>query len=97
MTNPESDVIGGVDTHKYAHHAAVIDGNGRLLGAKEFTSDDRGQEALLAWMRSHGAVRVIGVEGTGFTRPARLDHWPFAGAAGSSVGAIDDRSNQQDQ
>jgi transposase len=66
MTNPESDVIGGVDTHKYAHHAAVIDGNGRLLGAKEFTSDDRGQEALLAWMRSHGTVRVIGVEGTGF-------------------------------
>jgi transposase len=66
MTNPESDVIGGVDTHKHTHHAAVIDGNGRLLGAREFTSDARGQEALLAWMRSHGAVRAIGVEGTGF-------------------------------
>jgi transposase len=66
MTNPESDVIGGVDTHKHIHHAAVIDGNGRLLGAREFTSDARGQEALLAWMRSHGAVQAIGVEGTGF-------------------------------
>jgi transposase len=66
MTNPESDVIGGVDTHKHAHHAAVIDGNGRLLGEREFTSDARGQEAFLAWMRLHGTVRVIGVEGTGF-------------------------------
>jgi transposase len=66
MTNLESDVIGGVDTHKRAHFAAVIDGNGRLLGAREFTSDVRGQEDLLAWMRSHGTLQSIGVEGTGF-------------------------------
>ena len=66
MTNPESEVIGGVDTHKHAHHAAVIDGNGRLLGGREFPSDATGQADLLAWMRSHGAVRSIGIEGTGF-------------------------------
>lgn len=66
MTNLESDVIGGVDTHKQAHYAAVIDGNGRLLGTRQFTSDARGQEDLLAWMRSHGKLQSIGIEGTGF-------------------------------
>ncbi|HEX6349684.1 MAG TPA: IS110 family transposase [Candidatus Dormibacteraeota bacterium] len=66
MTNPEADVIGGVDTHKHAHHAAVIDGNGRLLAAREFLSDAASEADLLAWMRAHGAVRAIGVEGTGF-------------------------------
>jgi transposase len=66
MTNSEADVIGGVDTHKHAHHAAVIDGNGRLIGVREFGSDARGEADLLAWMRSHGSVRSIGIEGSGF-------------------------------
>lgn len=66
MTNLESDVIGGVDTHKHTHHAAVLDGNGRLLGAREFSSDLAGQANLLAWMRAHGTVQCIGIEGTGF-------------------------------
>lgn len=66
MTNLELDVIGGVDTHKHSHHAAVLDGNGRLLGAREFGSDATGQANLLAWMQAQGTVECIGIEGTGF-------------------------------
>lgn len=65
MTTEPVAVIGGVDTHKHTHYAAVIDEHGRLLGHQEFPANDRGYEALLAWMRGHGEVQVIGVESTG--------------------------------
>jgi transposase len=65
MTNQTANVIGGVDTHKHTHYAAVIDDNGRLLGHREFRADARGYTALLRWMRSHGGVVSIGVESTG--------------------------------
>lgn len=58
-------VIGGVDTHKHTHYAAVVDTHGRLLGHHEFAATDHGYQALLGWMRSHGAVDAIGVESTG--------------------------------
>lgn len=64
--SPETlTVIGGVDTHKHTHYAAAIDDQGRLLGHQEFPANDRGYAALLAWMRQHGHVAVIGVESTG--------------------------------
>src|SRR3954462_4019890 len=65
MTTSQLTVIGGVDTHKHTHYAAVIDDNGRLLDHHEFPANDRGYVALLAWMRAHGQIRAIGVEGTG--------------------------------
>ena len=58
-------VIGGVDTHKNTHYAAVIDGRGRLLGHHEFPANDHGYADLLAWVQSHGDVASIGVESTG--------------------------------
>ncbi|HEU0040957.1 MAG TPA: IS110 family transposase [Jiangellaceae bacterium] len=58
-------MIGGVDTHKHTHYAGVIDDQGRLLGHQEFEATDAGYCQLLAWMRSHGEVRSIGVESTG--------------------------------
>ena len=58
-------VIGGVDTHKHTHYAAAVDEQGRLLGHQEFPATDRGYQALLAWLRSHGNVCAIGVESTG--------------------------------
>lgn len=66
MTNPTSLVIGGVDTHKHTHHAAVIDGTGQLLGTREFQADARGHQELLAWMQEHGELGAVGIEGTGF-------------------------------
>lgn len=66
MTNQTVHVIGGVDTHKRTHYAAVIDDNGRRLGHRQFAADSPGYAALLAWLRSQGRVRAIGVESTGF-------------------------------
>jgi transposase len=65
MTNRKTNVIGGVDTHKRTHYAAVIDDNGRELGHHEFPANARGYGALLAWMRALGHVRAIGVESSG--------------------------------
>jgi transposase len=65
MANLTSVVIGGVDTHKHTHYAAAIDDNGRLLGHREFPATARGYRDLLAWLRSHGRLVTIGVEGTG--------------------------------
>lgn len=65
MANPDVQVIGGVDTHKHTHYAAAIDGNGRLLGHKEFSANDPGYRELLEWLRSLGEVSRIGVESSG--------------------------------
>jgi transposase len=66
MTSPTTRVvIGGVDTHGQTHHAAVIDEVGRQLGDREFTATPAGYRALAAWLGKHGAVEMIGVEGTG--------------------------------
>jgi transposase len=62
---PVVTVIGGVDTHKHTHYAAVIDDHGRLLGHQEFPANDSGYQALLTWIRGHGLVQAIGVESTG--------------------------------
>jgi len=66
MTNLAAGIVGGVDTHKHTHHAAVLDTTGQLLGTKEFGTALGGHHALLTWMQSHGTVQAIGIEGTGF-------------------------------
>ncbi len=58
-------VIGGVDTHKEIHVAAVVDSNDIVLGTEVFATTRAGYRAMLKWMRSFGDVRRIGVECTG--------------------------------
>jgi transposase len=58
-------VIGGVDTHKDIHVAAVIDGLGRLMGTASFPTTRHGYRRLLRWMQSHGELVNVGVEGCG--------------------------------
>ncbi len=65
MTTEPSGVIGGVDTHKHSHRAAVIDPAGRFLGDRGFGTDSQGEVDLLAWLRSHGPVAAVGIEGSG--------------------------------
>ncbi|TXI55808.1 MAG: IS110 family transposase [Mycobacterium sp.] len=65
MSTEAETVIGGVDTHKHTHYAAVIDQHGRLLGHQQFSATDVGYSALLTWMRTHGPLEAIGVESTG--------------------------------
>jgi len=58
-------VMGGVDTHKHTHYAAVIDDRGRLVGHQEFPATEQGYARLLEWMQGQGALRSVGVESTG--------------------------------
>jgi transposase len=60
-----TQVVGGVDTHTDLHQAAVIDQVGRHLATKAFATTPAGYRRLLAWLRSHGEVTAVGVEGTG--------------------------------
>ena len=59
------EVTGGVDTHKDTHTAAVVDAHGRVLGHREFPTSTAGYRALLGWLRSHGELVKVGIEGTG--------------------------------
>lgn len=58
-------IIGGVDTHTATHHAAVIDVHGRLLADAQFPASPHGYARMLAWMRRHGQLDKVGIEGTG--------------------------------
>ncbi|MCK9899775.1 transposase [Parafrankia colletiae] len=59
------DVVGGVDTHRDTHTAAVLDTAGCQLGLAEFPATEAGYGQLLEWMRGFGTVVKVGVEGTG--------------------------------
>ncbi len=61
----DGEIVGGVDTHKQTHVAAVLDRVGQLLGTSEFPATSAGYRELLRWLLGHGAVSLIGVEGTG--------------------------------
>ncbi|MFD0540816.1 transposase [Actinomadura luteofluorescens] len=65
MTHDELEVTGGVDTHGLTHHAAMIDAVGRQLADREFPATVGGYRDLLKWMRVHGTLTAVGVEGTG--------------------------------
>jgi len=58
-------VIGGVDTHKDVHVAAVLDELGRLLDTASFATTTIGYRRLHRWLCDHGEVLAVGVEGTG--------------------------------
>ncbi len=58
-------VVGGIDTHKDLHVAAVLDIAGVVLGTESFSTTRAGYRALVRWMRSFGDVRQVGIEGTG--------------------------------
>ncbi|MDX3767878.1 MULTISPECIES: hypothetical protein [unclassified Streptomyces] len=53
-------VVSGVDTHTDFHQAAVI---GRHQATALFPTTPDGYRRLLEWMRLHGDVLAVGVEG----------------------------------
>lgn len=57
-------VTGGVDTHKDVHVAAVVDHLGAELDCQSFPNIDAGYVELAGWLRSHGQVQRVGIEGT---------------------------------
>jgi transposase len=61
----ERRVLGGVDTHKDVHVAAVIDDLGRILDTAAFAATRDGYRRLLAWLGGFGELVAVGVEGCG--------------------------------
>ena len=53
-------VLGGIDTHKDLHVAAVIDAGEKVLGTHSFSTTRAGYRALIRWLRSFGDVRRSG-------------------------------------
>ena len=72
-------IIGGVDTHKDLHVAAVVDGHDRVLGSRCFATTRHGYKKMLAWMRSFGQLRRVGVEATGTYGAGLLRYMQKAG------------------
>lgn len=58
-------IVGGVDTHKDLHVAAVVDEWDRVLTTQCFATTRQGYRQMLAWMQSFGEVQRIGIESTG--------------------------------
>jgi transposase len=58
-------IIGGVDTHKDLHVAAVVDEQDRVLATRCFATTRQGYRQMLTWMRSFGELQRVGIESTG--------------------------------
>jgi len=74
MTEARPVVTGGVDTHLDLHVVAALDPIGGVLGTASFPTTASGYRQLLAWLRSHGQVGRVGVEGTGSYGAALARH-----------------------
>src|SRR5215210_7812711 len=69
----EGRVVGGVDTHKDLHVAAVVDEHDRVLGSRCFPTTRHGYKQMLTWMRSFGSLQRAGVEVLEVTTPDTHD------------------------
>ncbi|MGB7757323.1 MAG: IS110 family transposase [Salinisphaera sp.] len=58
-------IVGGVDTHKEQHVAAVVDAHDRVLGTEFFAATRHGYKQMVAWLHTFGQIERIGVESTG--------------------------------
>jgi transposase len=72
-------VVGGVDTHKDLHVAAVVDEHDHVLASQSFATTRQGYRQMLTWMRSFGQLRCIGVEATGTYGAGLLRYMQNAG------------------
>lgn len=72
-------IIGGVDTHKDLHVAAVVDELDRVLASQCFATTRHGYKQMLTWMRSFGLLQRIGVEATGTYGAGLLRYMQNAG------------------
>jgi transposase len=58
-------MVAGIDTHKNTHHIAVLDHLGRRVADREFPTNVHGYRQIVAFLREHGPVERVGIEGTG--------------------------------
>ena len=76
---PNRTVVGGVDTHKDLHVAAVVDEVDRVLASQSFATTRHGYKQMLAWMRAFGQLKRLGVECTGTYGAGLLRYMQNAG------------------
>lgn len=84
-----SRVVGGVDTHKDLHVAAVVDHRDRVLGVESFPTTRHGYRLMLAWMRSFGDLQRLGIECSGSYGAGLLRYMQAAGVEVLEVTAPD--------
>src|SRR3712207_9059959 len=65
MNHHETLVVGGVDAHADAHHAAALDERGALLGSASVPTTTDGYGELSRWLSSFGKLKLVAVESTG--------------------------------
>ena len=65
MEGRERRIVGGVDTHKDLHVAAVVDEQDQVIETRCFATTRQGYRQMLTWMRSFGELQRIGIESTG--------------------------------
>lgn len=59
-------MIVGIDVHKHAHAAALLDDRGGEIGTLTVPNSPEGYRRLLGWLGEHGGARaVMGVESPG--------------------------------
>ncbi len=92
--NDERHIVGGVDTHKDLHVAAVVDAHGKLLATESFATTRQGYRLLLEWMRSFGALQRVGVEATGTYGAGLLRYLNTAGVDVLEVTSPDRKSRR---
>jgi transposase len=78
-TRQTNTVVGGVDTHKDLHVAAVVDEYDHVLGTHCFPATRQGYRQMLQWMQSFGVLRQVGVESTGTYGAGLLRYLQAAG------------------
>lgn len=88
-------VVGGVDTHKDLHVAAVVDDNDQVLGTQSFATTRQGYKLMLTWMRSFGDLQRIGVECTGSYGAGLLRYMQVAGVDVLEVTAPDKQDRRR--
>lgn len=82
-------IVGGVDTHKDLHVAAVVDKHDRVLGSDYFPTTRHGYKTMVNWMRSFGTVERIGVECTGTYGAGLMRYVQYSGIEVLEVTAPD--------
>lgn len=65
MERSEQPIVGGVDTHKDLHVAAVVDAQDQFIASESFATTRQGYRLMLEWMGSFGNLQRVGVEATG--------------------------------
>jgi transposase len=96
MTIVETRLItGGVDTHLDVHVAAALDGIGGLRGVESVATTAVGYGELTDWLRSFGAVVLVGIEGTGSYGAGLARYLHTAGIAVVEVNRADRQARRR--